>query len=288
MAVIWLGYVLVAVVLVTAVRDKVRAAQWGEDPRTAEVRDVYEAAALARGPRAVVDTAICSLHEKQRLRVDGSHLVLEQAVADDAVERAVVDCFGIEWRRRLDHVRSEAASRRGVRDVRRELDERGLLYSAACVRAARTRVVLRLVAGGSVTAAAVLTLAVASPGASTTALGVLIAAAVAAQVVVLALAPPRDGAPTAGGRAALAKARREGVPGRSDRVAEFATGGPAVLAGTALGAALLLPLPGSDDWSPERHADGGSSGGGSGCASVGAGCGGDSGGGGGCGGGCGS
>ncbi|NJP69225.1 TIGR04222 domain-containing membrane protein [Streptomyces spiramenti] len=290
MVVIWWGFAVVAVVLATAVLDRVRSGRWGAEPRDAAVRDVYETAALAGGPRALVDAAICSLHDKQRLRVEGSRVVLVQPVADDPVERAVIDCFGAEWKRRLNHVRSEAASRRAVRDVRRELDERGLLYSAAYARSARTRVVLRLAACGLVTVGSVVALAITSPGTPTLPVGLLIAAAVVTQVIVVVLPAPRNGAPTTAGVAALARARREHVPQRSGSAREFAVGGAAVLAGTALGAALLLPMHGTNEWPPERYADAGpgnSGGGGVGCGSTSSGCGGD-GGGSGCGGGCGS
>lgn len=283
--VIWWGYAVVAVVLATAIRDAIRSRRRGADLKDAAVRDVYEAAAIAGGPTAVVDTAICSLYEKQRLRVEGSRVVLLQPVADDPVERAVIDCFGAEWKRRLNHVRSEAASRRAIRDVRRELDERGLLCSAAGARSARTRATLRLVACGLVTASSVVALALASPGTSTLPLGVLIAASVLAQVVVLLLSAPRSGSPTPAGVAALARARREGLPQRSGLAGEFALGGTAVLAGTALGAALLLPASFANEWSPERHAG---AGGGGGCGTATSVCGSsDGGGGGGCGGGCG-
>ncbi|MDT0305714.1 TIGR04222 domain-containing membrane protein [Streptomyces sp. DSM 44917] len=266
----------------------------GEIPAGSAVETVHEAAFLAGGPARVADTVLCAMVEKDRILIDDRTVLVVTPVADDDMERAVLDLCGT-WEARLPDIRAGLAASAPVQEVGDALAARGLLWRPEHHGPWRSAVLLTVVAAP---AALLLSLAVLLFSGAPAAMA-LAAGAVAAFVLGLALGPGRSRL-TAPGRAALADLEADprwaaaglaglvalgGTAALTDLVLreQFATAGVAAASGNAAA---------STTWGAACGAlpavDTGNDRGGGGCGSGGSGGDGGSGcGGGGCGGGCG-
>ncbi|WP_130798176.1 TIGR04222 domain-containing membrane protein, partial [Streptomyces otsuchiensis] len=225
-----LGFCLLGLVLLSAATEPVRARRYAADPESAAVESVYEAAELAGGPARVADTVICSMHEKERLLIEDGRVLVVQPVADDPVERAVLDCFGSAWETRLSRLRLDLSRSPAVRAVRRDLEERGLAYSAAFRAAGRSARRLRTATCLLVAAAALLSLLTGNASEGV----IWLAVSSLSTLVLLRGLPGQAGQNlTASGRSALGRVARDNPwEGRLGTPALLAVGGVAVLGGS--------------------------------------------------------
>jgi uncharacterized protein (TIGR04222 family) len=122
--VVGLGMIGLALALLLVERARVR--DLPPDDGAGGPRTVYETAYLCGGSERVTETALCALHEKGRIVLDGPLVKIVRPVADDAMERALLDCFGPRWELRLPALRREFARSPALRELHAELAARGL------------------------------------------------------------------------------------------------------------------------------------------------------------------